>query len=295
METDHTDANHVLVSIGTALWSTDGSETFTIIGGEEFGYREGNASEALFADITGFIQFNSTTVIIADNENFCLRVFNRVTETTSALFGKCVKTRSLYRYELVFKPHSVIRDKMTATGIYVAESIMGTVMHMDLLTLITYRYLRSFGAASFHHGFAYNTIGFDFFTTGRHFIEKYDATTDSFSIIAGLLNTAGDEIGGLHEARFNYPTGLMVASYNVFLIVDNGNRKVKVLDLNAGLVATLCSDLVNSEFNLLQTCDCDHPRSLLVHNGSILIGDSTKIIALPGESSVHGRSIYRAY
>ena len=53
------------------------------------GYQEGKGFNARFNFMTSFYQFNSTTVVIADTSNDCVRTVNRITNMTSWVSGKC--------------------------------------------------------------------------------------------------------------------------------------------------------------------------------------------------------------
>lgn len=281
METDQENPNRILYSVGSALLSTSGSETFIIVGGEEFGYQEGNAFEARFDYISGFTQFNSTTIIIADKLKSCLRAFDHITETTSPLMGSCVKSRELQPIERHFQPHSVIKDKRSITGIYLADQNSAHVLHIDLQTLESW-ILPNWPKSMEPSRLAYNTIGFDFFAIGPNFIAKYDDNADSFSVVAGSNYYRGDD--NIGPSLFHWLTDLVLASYNVILVAEAISKEVKVINLSTGFIATVCiSNLVNNEDNLLQICDFDFPQSLLIHNNTLLVGDSAKILALPSK------------
>ena len=53
------------------------------------GYKEGICETARFCHITGFVQLNSSTVLIVDSCNHCVRLVDRNSKKTLGFAGEC--------------------------------------------------------------------------------------------------------------------------------------------------------------------------------------------------------------
>ncbi len=64
-----------------------------------------------------------------------------------------------------------------------------------------------------------------------HVIRQFDTATGMVTTIAGIADTSGADNGVGSLARFNWPTGLTILDDNTLLIWEEGNRKIRQLDL----------------------------------------------------------------
>lgn len=71
------------------VFNTNSEEYHDIIGSGRLGYVDGYRSYAEFNWITGFRQINSTHVLLADHDNHCIRLVDRVAQRSMSLAGKC--------------------------------------------------------------------------------------------------------------------------------------------------------------------------------------------------------------
>ena len=92
MEIDQSDTDNLLLSTGFQLLNFNTRDKrFTSIAGNSsaWGYRDGVDDEALFDVISGFTQITSSTVVVADRNNHCLRQIDRSTRRVSHYAGVC--------------------------------------------------------------------------------------------------------------------------------------------------------------------------------------------------------------
>ena len=75
---------NIVYSEGKSLKTTNG-RTKQLIAGDSgvYGYAEGIGVDAYFKYIASFLQLNSTTLLVVDSGNHCLRLVDRITTTTS--------------------------------------------------------------------------------------------------------------------------------------------------------------------------------------------------------------------
>ena len=87
IEQDLFNLTNLLYSDGNSLKSGD----MIVVGlAEAFpGYIEGIGEIARFCHITGFVQLNSSTVLIVDSYNHCVRLVDRNSRQTLGFSGEC--------------------------------------------------------------------------------------------------------------------------------------------------------------------------------------------------------------
>ena len=79
---------NILFADGGALKTSLYGETWTVVGFfAHDGYVEGVWQAARFSWITGFFQLSAFEVLVVDKWNHCLRVVNRITNSTSYFAG----------------------------------------------------------------------------------------------------------------------------------------------------------------------------------------------------------------
>ena len=70
--------------------TTDGTTTHIIAGNyTQWGYREGVGADTRFYEIAGFTHISVKLVVVADFQNHCMRLIDRISHNTSVLSGQC--------------------------------------------------------------------------------------------------------------------------------------------------------------------------------------------------------------
>ena len=93
------------------------------------------------------------------------------------------------------------------------------------------------GSEGFHVGIAIDKEGNILTSSKKHVIAKYD-TAGKMTIIAGLLDNAGNKNGSGSNARFSFPRRLAVDSKGYIYIVDVDNKAIRKLT-PSGYVSTV--------------------------------------------------------
>lgn len=136
--------DYLLLARGNAIISSrvsDVPEILVISGSVEIpGYIEGAALDARFNGITSFLQLNKTHVVIADYFNHCLRLLNRLTNTTSPYVGVCGKPGDVVdgpANQVIFnQPSDVMFDKRDPTKLIILDDYNDAIRSLDTKTMI---------------------------------------------------------------------------------------------------------------------------------------------------------------
>ena len=91
IEDDKANPNGLLISSYSRVMTFDvtSSEIITIFGGSKDGHKEYPGNEAEFNDITGFRQIDNVTILAVDSRNHCIRLLDRVRNSTNSKLGTC--------------------------------------------------------------------------------------------------------------------------------------------------------------------------------------------------------------
>jgi hypothetical protein len=79
---------------------------------------------------------------------------------------------------------------------------------------------------------------------GDHTINKFNPSTSTLTLLAGLSGSSGNVNAVGSAARFNSPCAAVYIN-NLLYITDNGNGSIRKLDLSTNAVTTVASGLVN--------------------------------------------------
>lgn len=272
IEIDRLVANWILFTNGDRISATNISHALTVIGGN-FGYREGSRFEAKFKAIYGFTQLRNFSIVIADPDNNCLRLYNRLSYAVRALYGQCGANVSNISYELRFLPVDVILGRTFDSKLLISERGKRQISEFDASTgemdLRKYDLQAHLGRLSlmkiFVNHFQSNAI---LYFSGLSYISKLNLNSLAITRLVGGKDR-GDADGSFGHVRLNYPSGIAFISSDILLLADKQNKKLKVMDLTYGTVATLCADM--------DPCNIQGMEELLIYNGYLLVGSQRQI------------------
>ena len=275
MEPDLYQPGNIVYTDQHALMSSDGINAYLITGNStQPGYKEGARAQARFHNIYGFTQVSEKTTVLADTWNHCLRTVDRVTGVTSTFSGRCDKAGygagrpGQFRY-----PYAVARDVNDADQLLITDSgnkavrtvamktgVAGTFVKSDLLAVLRYLTQDKDG---------------NMFVTAGQALYRISYNSKKITLIAGSPSEKGYKDLDLTNSRFNYPFDVALVGPGNLLVGDPGNQKVRFVDLNANQVSTI---------NMCNGCSTlRSPHSMLIHNGSMYIGQNKRIQKYAGE------------
>ena len=135
IEEDRYIPGHIIFADQHALKTSDGLSSHLIAGSVyQSGYVEGVGEVARFYDIHFFLQISPNQVLIADVNNHCLRILDRLTNKTETFSGNCTESgnvdgvSSLFRY-----PRTVIIDAKNPDYAFISE-YFGYLKKISLLS-----------------------------------------------------------------------------------------------------------------------------------------------------------------
>ena len=268
MELDRYRPGFIVYTDKHALMTSDGTTTHLIAGNStQEGYREGVGAEARFYDIGGFTQILDKLVVVADSSNHCMRLIDRTTNNTSLLSGQCGES---YGYEngrpgRLNRPWSVVIDQRNKSQLLITESWNAAVRTVDVKSQVVGTFKKH--DSLLHIDCITQEKSGDLYVTAWFAVYRITYIQKTVSLISG---SPGDIYGyidsTLLDSRFDGPFELILIEPNTLLISDSNNNKLRLVAMNSDKVATL--NVTNS---------LDDPRSLLLTNNSLYVGQSKKI------------------
>lgn len=282
LETDLTDPQKILFSDNSELRMTDKNTTSTLVGlADNLTYAEGVGTSALFNGITGFLQLNTTAVVVADRSNHCLRWVDRLTLSTSPFVGHCQMSGFVDGERALFKwPHSIIKDVRSADKLFATDFGNSALRNINVFTKITTTVIHPSSGLSLAEGLAFDFHNANLIISNRHYVSKYNLVSQS---LTNLTNITGWGYAGpsFSVAKFNYPSGLVTLTENLILVADDDNRRVRVLNLAEQTISSICSGSNGSLDGSTNHCQLRQPHSFLVTDDMIYIGQEKAIRAMP--------------
>ena len=302
MERDLYIPGNILYITKHSLWTINlESSTPELIVGSDSGkrpgdpsYQEGQGAEAMFDGLTGFLQWNSTAVIVADSNNDCVRLVDRVTRRTSRLSGTCDSNIRgvLNAIQGVFsdsfdeakfhKPYKIVRDPTNINRCYVTqrEDDEISVMDFNSSTVEVLNFadrLHNPKDLVFEPG-----NGDKAYLSQSNQLINVDFNLMTIDIITSYSNGSTFIDGPLPQA-FHDPEELVLLNEKT-LIVASDQKLLRVIDLSTNDTSSICKrdgDSVDRP-GTLDRCTLNKPMSLLYmpEQSRLLIGTKEGIMQL---------------
>lgn len=293
MEVDEYIEGNILFSDGSALKTTDGTETKTIAGQAiQGGYREGLGTTARFKDVSGFHQISSSKVILADNANRCIRLVDRRTRHTQTFFGSCAKAGypDVGPLALLNQPFGIIPDNQDQHMLLVTDIYNKAILHLNILSRDVSTFFKDKTFTNYLAGITQEV------SSGNLFISTHSSTavyllhyrTKELKLVAGSAGSAGYR----DDDTFSIE---MYWAPNALLLIDNRrkllrfgpfSRRLGVLDIGSNRTKYICTGTNGHTDGDHDSCALLWPRSLMVSGGSLYIGEYQNIRRWSGKTTV---------
>ena len=215
-------------------------------------YQEGVGTNATFGEISSFVQRNKTHVYIADGGFKCVRLLDRITNSTSLVAGTC---------------SSMSSSKPVDGAMLEAQfsTLSGIAYYNETLYVNQEHSPRSIRKIDFNSGNVTTIVtDNDFhdtkdqpsgivvvpllevaYVTVKYGIALLDLRTDNFSYVAenghtrrDLKPSVGHKDGPLQDSLWYYVTGITLA-HNKLFVADVYSYKLRMIDLTTNNVTTL--------------------------------------------------------
>ena len=269
-------------------------------------YQEGVGTNATFGEISSFVQRNKTHVYIADGGFKCVRLLDRITNSTSLVAGTCSSMSSSKPVD-----GEMLEDQFS--------TLSGIAYYNDVVYVNQEYSPRSIRKIDFSSGNVTTIVTEqDFhdrrdqpsgivvvpwlevaYITVKYGIALLDLRTDSFSYVAENGHTsrdpkpsAGHKDGPLQDSLWYYVTSIALAN-NTLFVVDVYNYKLRSIDLKTQKVSTVWFNTTAGPTNRLEGT-----RSVVaVANCTLFISGKSrtnsfiKTLSLPEELCISRRSL----
>lgn len=262
MELDMSNESIILFADRWAVKSTDGKVS-KILAGSDFqsGYYEGTEAAARFSEISDFTQINTTTLLLTDSKNNCLRFLNRINLWTSKFVGWCQYSGFQDGLNALFKfPFSIVKDKRSSTKFFVADRDNHALRLVDLASKITSTIFSQTSGLSYPKKMAYDFSGKNLIITNGYDLQKYDLHQNTLSLITGK------------NALQHWPRELLILSKNLILVTDEHHHKLQLMNLDNGSKSSICCGTASLLDGSVKSCQLNYPFSLMIRGDTIYVG-----------------------
>ena len=259
---------NLLFADGGALKTSLYGETWTVAGFfAHDGYVEGVWQAARFSWITGFIQLSASKVLVVDKWNHCLRVVNRITNSTSNFAGGCPSSGYIDGCSALFSfPVSVIHNQKNSGQFLVTDSANFAVRTLNVTTA-------EVGTLFTHNPHMYAGICQDS-TTGNIFLTtfdglaKYDYKTTK---VTTILSSAETTI--MNGLRLSNPGELLFVCNESLLIADTDNERLFAINLYNRIFMEITANCESSADEIGFADSLTYPSALAMFGDTVLVGD----------------------
>lgn len=271
MEADCFLPGNIIYTEQHSLKTSNGSSS-SILSGRmtEYGYYDGIGEGAMLNNPLGFVQLSPAHVVVCDTGNHCLRLIDRFSGMTTEFAGKCLTPGHRDgKYALFYSPNAAIIDVNNRHIIIVSDFSNNAIRTVHIYTRMVSTLLRSrivgLNVLSITQDFTSGDL-FLITVTGIYKSLHYGPSTLSTELIAGG-SSRGYKDGDLNQTEFHHISGMVKADNDLFLVADQNNNAIRLLDLKRQVSSTL--KLCESQ----QKCSSSFhtPRALLLTNGSLYI------------------------
>ena len=291
MEVDLTNTEELIFSRLSSLYTTDGVSNSLLTGSaHQRGYKDGDLTEARFNVTTGFNQLNSTSIVIVDYLNHCLRLVDRYSRSVSTLAGLCETSGNVDGLNTRFYyPRSVIKDPTSDSQILVTDTENHAVRLVNLMTRNTTTLISS--GLHLPRGITVDWNGKNLLVMNSNYMIEYNILSKTLLSVTGVTE-GGDSDGNLKQARYYEPCELVPLSPDIIIVADRANNKIKVVNRADDSVSSICSGDNTNRDGPAQSCATYDPNSLLVTGRTIYVGGARGIRTLTCELNYSLLSAY---
>ena len=234
-----------------------------------------------FASITGFVQTSAYEIIVVDNTNNCLRVFNR-------LYGKLYKFAGDCRQEGIrdginpsfTRPYSIMQDNQNHSLFYLIDDYNSAVRMViksvvpRLATLIKRR-------DRLYTDLTQDPDGKFLYFTHSKGLELFNLLTNtSNDIIAESTNFADNAM--IYDSDIGSFVAIIILQNNFIMLADSTRNVLFLVDLNTNSTSTICTGVEGYRSGNASFCQTNRPMTLLNMDGDIYVGEYLAISVFKG-------------
>jgi hypothetical protein len=201
IQEDVVNSTWILFSDAYGIQALEGTRVTILVGGSNTrGYIEGVGEAARFNNIYSFLQWNMSTIFIADYDNDCIRVVDRGMWRTSSFAGNCTSDGFIDSDDALFdRPYGIIKDPYSDDKLIVTDTYNDAIRQLDINTRMTITLVD--GSNNRPYKIVFDAVTDAFFLGDQHSISRYNYNTNVITVISGS-RSEGFSDGDLAQAKF---------------------------------------------------------------------------------------------
>ena len=280
---------NILYIDNSALKTTDGVTSVTIAGHATTCYHHFAVGLlARFTELFGFRQISPSEVVAADSGQRCLKFIDRITLQVSRYAGYCgssgyVTGTSGARFS---HPHTIISDIKRPGMLLVTDSANDAVRHVNTLSSSAPHSVSNFYQhTSFLNGprgiTQHHVSGDLYITNSDNEVWKVTYSSKSITKLAGASSSSFRDCD-FGTAYFYNPFEIIFICENKLMLADYGNHRLRILNLKTSHTSSVCTGRASHINGNMETCTLYYPRSLMVLNDTLYVGEYQRIRKVQG-------------
>ena len=272
-----------------ALKTTDGMTSTTIAGHSTTCYHHFAVGLlARFQELRGFRQISPSEVVVADRNQHCLKIIDRTTLQVSRYAGYCgssgyVTGTSGARFSY---PHTIISDIKRPGMLLVTDSNNDAVRHVNTLSSSAPHTVSNFYQQTSYldwpRGITQHHVSGDLYITNSdNEVRKVTYSSKSITKLAGASSSSFRDCD-FGTAYFYNPFEIIFIGENKLMLADYGNHRLRILNLKTSHTSSVCTGRASHINGNMETCTLYYPRSLMVLNDTLYVGEYQRIRKVQG-------------
>ena len=289
MEPDLFIKGNVLYTDKCALKTTDGVTSNTIAGhSTSCNHHFAPGLLARFQYLKGFRQISPSEVVVVDQLQHCLKLIDRSTLQVSLYAGYCgssgyVTGTSGARFSF---PCSIISDIKRPGMLLVTDFANDAVRHVNTLSSSAPHSVSNFYQnTSFLNGprgiTQHHVSGDLYITNSDNEVRKVTYSSKSITKLAGASSSSFRDCD-FGTAYFYNPFEIIFICENKLMLADYGNHRLRILNLKTSHTSSVCTVRASHIIGNMETCTLYYPRSLMVLNDTLYVGEYQRIRKVQG-------------
>lgn len=281
MEQDLLILGNIIYSDDVSLQTTDGHTTQTITRNAvawEFSQsnRVNTTATGKFNSIRGFVQLSPLEVVVVDTSAHCLRKLNRETLEISLYAGQCgTRSSAPNKFNL---PQNIIKDINSPTKLILTDSNNNCLKTVSTGNS-SIREVNYFAHVSRPIGIIQEQVYGNFYVTNPSYVYHIGYESKAVTLVGGMD-------GSTDYYRFSvlkYPQDLIPISNNRVVVADSYNDRLQVMTLQSS-TDSVCTGEPGASDGKATECTLQSPRSLLLVNQTLYIGENGRIRQIEGRA-----------
>ena len=280
---------NILYIDNCALKTTDGVTSTTIAGHSTTCYHHFAVGLlARFQELHGFRQISPSEVVVADYNQHCLKLIDRITLQVSRYAGYCgssgyVTGTSGARFS---HPHTIISDIKRPGMLLVTDSNNDAVRHVNTLSSSAPHTVSDFFQQTSYldwpKGITQHHVSGDLYITNDdNEVWKVTYSSKSISKLAGASSSSFRDCD-FSTSYFYNPYEIIFIGDNKLMLADYSNNRLRVLNLKTSHTSSVCTGSRSHIDGDMETCTLYNPRSLMVLNDTLYVGEKYRIRKVQG-------------